>query len=1201
MKKTLLGLLVLLALNVFAQSTHTIDFEPSGIGAGWDWTVAENSDNPPLEFITNPVGGGINTSATVAKFTARLAGNPWALCFTSDDGEFTFDATNSTVKIMVYKTVVSDIGFKVEGFSGNHQIVIPNTQINQWEEITFDFSAVEGNTYGTMVIIPDFDFTPRSQENIVLFDNIQVPDGVIVGPLPEPTTVPPTPPHAAADVLSIYTETYSNLPGTDFNPNWGQSTVVTVDYVAAGNNTLKYENLNYQGTQYTNQDVSGYEYLHVDYWTPNSSSLDFFLISPGAEIAYSLPITTETWGSIDIDLNDFVPPVNLADVFQFKVAGNGTVYFDNLYFWKTPPPPGSDATLSDLQVDGTTVTGFSSAILNYEVELPYGTTVAPPVTATTNDPLASHVVNAAGSLPGTTAVVVTAQDLTTTLTYNVNFTVAGLEPTTVPATPPHAEADVLSIYSDAYMDVAGTNFDPFWGQSTVVTLDYVAAGNNTLRYQNLNYQGTELVTQDVSGYEYLHVDFWTANSTELNFFLISPGPIQTSTSLPITLSDWGSVDVALADFSPVDLTNLFQLMVTGNGDVWFDNIYFWKTAGGGSITFNPLDGAINVPVDINPTLSFSSAIEMAGGSPITNGDIPSIVVLRETDAFGSNVPFTGTIDVTKKVITIIPDSDLNSNQLYYVALNNLAIQFQGGDLIPYEKINFTTMQPIQLDLYDNFDDPSSLTWGFWDNNAGGILDVEASNPSLLGQNTSPLVAKFTKESGSDAYTHAFAILGGKLDLSANNLFQMYVRSESAGSTFALKLQNNELAEPWLTEVTVEYTIQSANQWELVTYDFSPYADRTDLDKLLLMVNPGQVGAGVHYFDEVYGPPFTAPAVSPVVVDANVSEDASAIELKFDKDMEPEPGNHGNFNVYVDGIMNGVTSTYRKVDDFTVIVLNLTTPVGPGQEVLLSYLMSGTVTSLDNGILQPFVDFNVTNNLSLILDLIVFLEGPYNGFNLSADLNPDLLPLDQPYNQGPWNYLGSEDVTAIPNNNMVDWVLIEIRDAAEAYLATSGTMVARQAAFIHRNGSIVGLDGSSDLLFDVSIADSLYVVIWHRNHINVMSAVGLQKVDGKYSYNFTTAASKAYGDNQKQIATGVWSMIGGNGVADDAIDDFDKVDNWQIEAGDHGYLQGDYNMDGEVNNIDKDEIWLPNYGTSTEAYQLIWQDEFDGSGSPNGDN
>jgi hypothetical protein len=37
------------------------------------------------------------------------------------------------------------------------------------------------------------------------------------------------------------------------------------------------------------------------------------------------------------------------------------------------------------------------------------------------------------------------------------------------------------------------------------------------------------------------------------------------------------VDVALADFSPVDLTNLFQLMVTGNGDVWFDNIYFWKT------------------------------------------------------------------------------------------------------------------------------------------------------------------------------------------------------------------------------------------------------------------------------------------------------------------------------------------------------------------------------------------------------------------------------------------------------------------------------------------------------------------------------------------------------------------------------------------------------------------------------------------------
>ena len=60
----LIAILFVLAISssVFAQPTHTINFEPAGVGADWDWTVTENADNPPLEFIANPVSGGINTS-----------------------------------------------------------------------------------------------------------------------------------------------------------------------------------------------------------------------------------------------------------------------------------------------------------------------------------------------------------------------------------------------------------------------------------------------------------------------------------------------------------------------------------------------------------------------------------------------------------------------------------------------------------------------------------------------------------------------------------------------------------------------------------------------------------------------------------------------------------------------------------------------------------------------------------------------------------------------------------------------------------------------------------------------------------------------------------------------------------------------------------------------------------------------------------
>ncbi|MEZ5195185.1 MAG: hypothetical protein R2764_01905 [Bacteroidales bacterium] len=80
MKKLLLGFMMLLAIGVFAQSTHTVDFETPGVGADWAWTVGENDDNPPLEFVSNPLVGGINTSATAAKFTARFTGSLYRHC-----------------------------------------------------------------------------------------------------------------------------------------------------------------------------------------------------------------------------------------------------------------------------------------------------------------------------------------------------------------------------------------------------------------------------------------------------------------------------------------------------------------------------------------------------------------------------------------------------------------------------------------------------------------------------------------------------------------------------------------------------------------------------------------------------------------------------------------------------------------------------------------------------------------------------------------------------------------------------------------------------------------------------------------------------------------------------------------------------------------------------------------------------------------
>lgn len=86
-------------------------------------------------------------------------------------------------------------------------------------------------------------------------------------------------------------------------------------------------------------------------------------------------------------------------------------------------PLSNNATLSDLKVNGTTVTGFAHDVEAYNIELPVGTTDVPTVAATvTDNGKATAVVNKAASLPGVTTVVVTAED-GTKLTYIINFTV----------------------------------------------------------------------------------------------------------------------------------------------------------------------------------------------------------------------------------------------------------------------------------------------------------------------------------------------------------------------------------------------------------------------------------------------------------------------------------------------------------------------------------------------------------------------------------------------------------------------------------------------------------------------------------------------------------------------------------------------------------------------------------------------------------
>ena len=170
--KKITFLILLITSTVISAQNGTVDFESGGQGDSWTWTVDQNDSNPVLEILDNPNTAGLNTSAKVAKFTAKAAGNPWALVISDDIGSFTFDDTNSIVKIMVRKDVATDVGIKFEGAGGvAKEIKVANSVTNgDWEELTFDFKTEIGVTYNKLVIIPDF--LARSQDNIVYFDNL---------------------------------------------------------------------------------------------------------------------------------------------------------------------------------------------------------------------------------------------------------------------------------------------------------------------------------------------------------------------------------------------------------------------------------------------------------------------------------------------------------------------------------------------------------------------------------------------------------------------------------------------------------------------------------------------------------------------------------------------------------------------------------------------------------------------------------------------------------------------------------------------------------------------------------------------------------------------------------------------------------------------------------------------------------------------
>ncbi|MCW3110544.1 MAG: hypothetical protein JWQ09_5050 [Segetibacter sp.] len=213
------------------------------------------------------------------------------------------------------------------------------------------------------------------------------------------------------------------------------------------------------------------------------------------------------------------------------------------------------------------------------------------------------------------------------------------------------------------------------------------------------------------------------------------------------------------------------------------------------------------------------------------------------------------------------------------------------------------------------------------------------------------------------------------------------------------------------------------------------------------------------------------------------------------------------------------------------------------------------------------------------NVATFLRGPWNSATtaMKTDLyNAGLIPLSQPYNVAPFNYAGTESVATIPNANIVDWVLLELRKPVTGVAsdATSATIIGRKAAFLTNTGSIVDLDGVTSAAFDISKQGTSFVVVRHRNHLAVMSNAIPSNAAGTFANDFGQLANvykNPSASSNPEIALASSSLFGlwaGDANKNNAVNSID-ISSVKTAISNllSGYQTQDVNLNGAINSLD----------------------------------
>ncbi len=192
----------------------------------------------------------------------------------------------------------------------------------------------------------------------------------------------------------------------------------------------------------------------------------------------------------------------------------------------------------------------------------------------------------------------------------------------------------------------------------------------------------------------------------------------------------------------------------------------------------------------------------------------------------------------------------------------------------------------------------------------------------------------------------------------------------------------------------------------------------------------------------------------------------------------------------------------------------------------------------------------------------FLQGPFDDGGMTNSLNP-LLPLISPFAEDPVS------VSDIPYD-VVDWVLLELRtdqDAEPVYI---------KSMWMDKRGYLK-IPGKTLLAMTNSPPGPYYVKLKHRNHIPISSAQAflLSTAGVPTELDLSLSANILVPNAAISVAPGVMALRAGDADQNGAVGNNDRDLYWRLQAGKQGYLEADFDLDGNVFPNDLNALWRPN--------------------------